>query len=170
MDDIIIGLNGVGTHPTDTRSRSVISLSGPNLYTVVGNRCTCKNLKAQNPCAHSIAAAHSRGELVQFVTEKMRDFMGEIRNLFATREAGDAADDDIVKLKKINTIEDYAEEKSRLEEDANYYARRVCFEDSFCNLYYITHYNVYSDIVILIRIKTVSLHVHETESLLNTLF
>ena len=64
---IIAGLNDVGTHPTDTRSRSVISLSGPNLYTVVGNRCTCKNFKAQNLCAHSIAAAHSRGELVQFV-------------------------------------------------------------------------------------------------------
>ena len=61
---IIAGLNGVGTHPTDTRSRSVISLSGPNLYTVVGNRCTCKNFKAQNICAHSIA--QSRGELVQY--------------------------------------------------------------------------------------------------------
>ena len=56
------------THPTETRSRSEISLSGPNLlYTVVGHRCTCKNFKAQNLCAHSIAAAHSRGELVQFV-------------------------------------------------------------------------------------------------------
>ena len=28
-----------------------------------------------------------------------------------------------MKLTKINTIEDYAEENSRLEEDANYYAR-----------------------------------------------
>ena len=66
--------------------------------------------------------------------EEMRDFMAKIRNLFATREAGNDTDDDnALKLKKINTIDDYEEENQRLEEDANYYARRVGFEDSFCN-------------------------------------